>query len=345
MADQWVVDGPATKERPTSSLRLAQECQVDDLRLVQECRVDDLDVSGSPRMQAVNLEHVRTLAEVEGDLPPIIVSRATMQVIDGRHRLAAAVMNGRRTITARFYEGSEADAFLLAVSTNVRHGLPLTLAERRAAAERIVRSHPNMSDRGIARAAGLAAKTVASIRASVLDGANMPPTRVGQDGRVRPLTTVEGRRAAFVLISSRPQASLREVARASGISVGTVRDVRKRMRAGQDPVPPGLRESEDDAASRTERPAAVPQDEPAPALIARSIVQRLRRDPTLRYTDAGRRLLRWLGFRSLEEEECRRMLEDVSPHCAPLISEFARQTAAVWVEVADELERRHGDAS
>jgi hypothetical protein len=52
------------------------------------------------------------------------------------HRLRAAVANGQEAVDVRYFDGSAADAFLRAVEANVKHGLPLSLADRRAAAQR-----------------------------------------------------------------------------------------------------------------------------------------------------------------------------------------------------------------
>ncbi|MCX4231292.1 MULTISPECIES: helix-turn-helix domain-containing protein [Streptomyces] len=159
-----------------------------------------------------------------------------MRVIDGMHRLLAARLRGQQTIEVEFFDGSPEDAFLRAVASNVPHGLPLSLADRRTAAARIIASHPQMSDRAIARAAGLGAKAVAAIRRRSSGGVPQLGARVGRDGKVRPLSSVEGRRRAAELIAERPQASLREVARYAGISPATVSDVRKRLESGQAPV-------------------------------------------------------------------------------------------------------------
>lgn len=96
------------------------------------------------------------LAAVEAKLPPIIVHRATMRVIDGMHRLAAAKLRNDETIEVRFFEGTEQEAFVLAVKANISHGRPLSLTDRTSAAERIIVSHPAWSDRAIAVAAGSA---------------------------------------------------------------------------------------------------------------------------------------------------------------------------------------------
>lgn len=133
--------------------------------------------------------------------------------------------------------GVEADVFLRAVQENIAHGLPLTQADRRAAAERVIATHPHMSDRAIGHVAGLAAKTVAGIRKRSTDHPAQSNTRVGRDGRVRPLDSSEARRRAAELLASQPGSSLRDVARAVGISPATVLDVRKRLECGESPVP------------------------------------------------------------------------------------------------------------
>ncbi|MFE3193073.1 ParB N-terminal domain-containing protein [Nocardia sp. NPDC059240] len=104
------------------------------------------------------------LTESSTPLPAIIVHRRTMRVVDGAHRLAAAKELGHETIAVRFFDGSENEAFVLAVHANIAHGLPLSLAERKAAARRLVLSHPQWSDRLIADVAGLSHKTVSAER-------------------------------------------------------------------------------------------------------------------------------------------------------------------------------------
>jgi len=126
----------------------------------------------SPRIHEENAEHVELLVAAGTAVPPIIVHRPTMRVIDGLHRLRAAQRCGRRTIGVRFFDGDEAAAFVLAVTANAGHGLPLSLADRKRAAARIVGCYPRWSDRKIASITGLAPGTVAGIRLSVSSGAD-----------------------------------------------------------------------------------------------------------------------------------------------------------------------------
>src|ERR1700733_805207 len=118
----------------------------------------------SPRCLGEDPEHVRAIAELEEDLPPIVVNRASRRVIDGMHRLKAARLRGDDEVEVRLFDGDDASSFVLAVRVNIIHGLPLTLTDRKAAAERIVKAYPQWSDRMVALVTGLAAKTVAALR-------------------------------------------------------------------------------------------------------------------------------------------------------------------------------------
>jgi len=73
----------------------------------------------------------------------------------------------------------------------------LSQADRRAAAERIIVSHPHMSDRAIGHAAGVVAKTVVAIRKRSTEDVPQSYARVGRDGRVRSLNSGEGCRRPY----------------------------------------------------------------------------------------------------------------------------------------------------
>ncbi|MGV9519404.1 hypothetical protein ACWDRS_04315 [Streptomyces griseus] len=148
--------------------------------------VDSLLPADSAR-GALDEKHVQVLAALEGDFEPVLVHRPTLRVIDGMHRLSAEVLRGRQDIAVRFFDGSEADAYVLSARANVRHGLPLTLDERRTAATRILRSHPHWSDRSVAECVGLSGKTVGRLRRCATEEIPQSPTRTGRDGTVRRL--------------------------------------------------------------------------------------------------------------------------------------------------------------
>lgn len=304
-----------------------------------EVPIASLREADSPRLDGLDHRHTRVLAEVGADLPPILVSRSSMRVIDGMHRLSAALQNGRDRIHAEFFDGTDEEAFLLGVKANVAHGLPLTLADRRAAAKRIIWSHPQLSNRSIAVTTGLAAKTVAAIRHQQHEHHHpVVPARIGRDGRVRPLDGAAGRRLAGEVVAAQPNASLRQIARQAGISVGTARDVRDRVRAGEDPVLPLRRATPNDGP-----PGLAGRIPPPPRGDAdiRSTLQRLRLDPALRYTETGRSILHWLDIHLVMPSEWESLFERIPPHSAIPVSEIARECAAEWLRLAGVLERRH----
>lgn len=283
--------------------------------------------SDSPRLAGEDSDHVRLLAESADVLPPVLVHRATMRVIDGMHRLRAAVICGEDTVRVRYFDGDEAEAFVLGVRANVAHGLPLSLADRRVAAMRIIASHPRWSDRAIASATGLAARTVAVIRRCATADAPQSRTRIGRDGRVRPLSSADGRRMACLMLREDPSTSLRQVATAAGISLSTVRDVRDRLARGEDPVPPKQRQREEYPPS-----TALVVDtlrDPPPDLLSR-----LRQDPSLRFSEMGRALIRLLSIHALTDQDRKGLLDAVPEHCRGVVAELAHACAETWQELA-----------
>lgn len=289
--------------------------------------IASLTFAGSPRALGEDPEHLRLLAATEAELPPILVHRPTMRVIDGRHRVAVARQRGDDRIEARFFHGSEADAFVLAVTSNIAHGLPLSLADRRAAAARIVRTHPLWSDRTVASVAGISARTVADVRTGLGEAARRP-ARLGRDGRVRAVDGGEGRRAAAELIAEHPGLPLRTVAKRAGISPETARDVRNRLRRGESPVP--------DRRPRAARPVR-PGDELAVA-NPESAAQRLQAEPALRNSEAGRALLRLLLMHAAETEKWDRIADGIPSHRSGTVADLAWACSKIWEDFADRIE-------
>jgi ParB-like chromosome segregation protein Spo0J len=305
---------------------------------VETVKIDTLQVSLSPRLAGVSDEHVRLLAETGDPLPPIIVHRPTLSVIDGAHRVRAAVLRGQTHIEARFFDGAEDDAFVLAVHVNGTHGLPLSLADRKAAALRIINSYPQWSDRAIARTTGLSDKTVGAVRRHPDAGPAYADTRMGRDGRLRPLDAKEGRRLAAELIRENPGISLRGVARHSGISPETARKVRDEvLRETHTEHPPsrggagGVRGDQRRGDGSAEVPTA--------QVIARKL-RILQRDPVLRFNETGRVLLRLLTFHQLISERRDGLVRSVPGHSLGTVTEVALACARAWQELAAELERR-----
>ncbi|MGW0880274.1 ParB/RepB/Spo0J family partition protein [Streptomyces sp. NPDC002671] len=309
-------------------------------RQTQLIPVNALLAADSPRLAGEVEEHARTLAESEAVLPPIVVHRPTMRVVDGMHRLRAAVLRGDDLIEVRFVEGTEQDAFVLAVKLNAEHGMPLSRQDRVAAAMRIVESHPAWSDRRIAAVTGLSPGVVGSLRARA-GGTPQLALRTGRDGRRRPVNSAAGRLAASRVIAETPDASLREIASKAGIAVATARDVRRRMRLGQDPVTPRLRLAV--GTDYTGEEAGGPPDAsgtPLSPLVWESMLSSMRRDPSLRMSQIGRRLLQLLRAHLFTAEQQKVLIDGIPAHRTADVARMARDCASWWLQFARDVEGR-----
>lgn len=293
-----------------------------------------LAAADSPRLSGESLEHIRTLAESDEKLPPIAVHRGTMRVIDGMHRLRAARLRGCTEIEARFVDADEASSFVLAVSENVRHGLPLSLADRKAAAERIIGSYPQWSDRMVGSVTCLSAKTVAALRQRLGVG-QVPLATVGRDGRIRPRDGERRRQIARDLMIADPAASLRKIARQAGISPETARNVRMRLNADS------AAQAEDDGRTDEEQESlAHLSGATAEARRVKQAFEALKSDPSFRSTETGRSLLRMLAAWQVLKEHADGLIEHIPTHCLDRVALVAGACASEWQTFADTVEQR-----
>ncbi|ONK10136.1 ParB N-terminal domain-containing protein [Streptomyces sp. MP131-18] len=302
--------------------------------------LSELTTSDSPRRSGTDAEHIRLLAESAAELPPILVNRRTMRVIDGTHRVHAAALRGEDSIEAVLLDCDDDEAFLLAVEVNVTHGLPLTRADRTAAAKRIIASHADWSDRAIASVTGLSHKTIGSIRRRSSGEIPQSATRRGRDGRVRPVDASAGRIQAGRMLADRPDTPLREIAREAGVCPATVRDVRARIQRGEAPVPAGRRVAVAPAATPLRPQARAEEEDEGPELSVR--IRNLRKDPSLRFSESGRTLLRLLDACTVGPQEWHRISDNVPPHCVEIIVSAARECSRAWEDFAVELDQRRG---
>ena len=333
------VESDETKDLESAGLELAH---LDGLPITH-VSISSLLFDNSPRQGGKNDEHARMLAESEEQLPPIVVHGQSMQVIDGVHRVRAAIMRGEERIEARIYYGTDDDAFVLAVRMNITHGLPLTLADRTAAAIRIIGSHPQWSDRMIATAVGLSAGTVGKVRRRSTVQDVQSNTRVGKDGRVRPVDSAAGRLKVTELLAERPTSPIRAIAKEAGVSLSTVHAVRRRLHADQHPTAEnqGIQE----LPTTPERPDLTPSrgvagDLGSPGGVdVAAILADLKKDSLLQ-RDPGQSLLRCLARFRVEVAECSKIVEMVPDHCASSVAKLACEYARVWTKVAAQLEKR-----
>lgn len=319
---------------PSSDCTVQDWIRRGDAAPVENVPLASIRNSFTPRKTKVNEHHAGVLAQSPLPLPPIVIHRASMRVIDGVHRLRATELRGQNTIPARFFDGNGAQAFALAVHLNVTHGLPLTLSERKAAAQRIVATYPHWSDRSIGLIAGVSNKTVGKLRECATGEVSQLGPRLGRDGKTRPGSPAVGRRRAAEFLSMNPRASLREIARGAGVSVTTARDVRRRIDKGESPLPDNLAYP---SGQRSGRPGGATNAKAGealrglreiagaqvpPAIRGHDLLQRLRNDPSVRSSERGRKLLRLLSSVVVAISACNEFAEAVPLHCSGTIAKL-----------------------
>lgn len=308
--------------------------------------LDALRTGPGLRVAGLDREHVLRLVDVIDQVPPIVVDRVSRAVVDGYHRVEAARLAGRRVIRARLLAGSELDLLVAALDANGSHGLPLTRTDRRLAADRLLRLNPDFSDRRVAVLVGVSPGMIARLRSSTAPSGRLntddeqtevidqpgperrpPDHRLGRDGRLRPTSAAPGKDRARELFAERPQATLREVALAAGISVGTAHRVRTDL----------LRDSMRTAPLPSTRPADLIRDvveNPARCLA------RLQRDPALSRSESGREVLTRLRALVLTPGDGTRFVGGIPEHQIEEAARLVRQAARQWVLIADHLESR-----
>ncbi|MFY1669573.1 ParB N-terminal domain-containing protein [Plantactinospora sp. WMMB334] len=305
----------------------------------------------SPRLDGTSPAHTRQLADLVAMVPPIVVQRASLRVVDGMHRLEAARSRGEHLIPVVYFDGTDEEAFVAAVRLNSVHGMPLSARDRAAAVGRILGAHPHWSDRRIAAVCGVSPKTVAAQRRRSPDHRNRLGVRVGRDGRRHPLSAEKGRRIATEIMRSRPGASLREVAREAGISVGTAMDVRRKLAAENGVVNPAeaglpsppVAHAAPAAPVRSNVTVLRPTGKWSSAtgqgatLTAEARLERLLHDPSLRYTERGRALLRLASMTLAFIARSDTVAENVPDHCRESLRAIADACADGWQEFGERL--------
>lgn len=299
------------------------------------------------RQAGTDATHVRLLADAAASvkLPSILVQKNSLRIIDGMHRVEAAKLCGVHAIGARIVDCTDQEALVLAVKSNTLHGLPLSRADRISGAKRILASHPDWSDRAVAVITGLSAKAIASLRNSTVGDSPLHLKRLGRDGKRRPVAVGEGRRRAAEYIGAHPEASLREVAREADVSLGTVHDVREKLRRGApatsekpNPVQPAA------ASAVVGLPAPVTSSLPvrreSRQLTWPDICTKLTSDPALRYTDGGRAFLRWMAAHSMQADEWREFIDAIPQRWMKDVSQAAMVMSEQWREFAMQMRYR-----
>jgi hypothetical protein len=144
----------------------------------------------------------------------------------------------------------------------------------------------------------------------------------------------------MAVLAEHPDASLREVARLSGVSPATVSDVRRRLAAGESPMPSNAEPDEspgtDRGGSLAERPGSDAREsqgymDPGPVL------EKLLRDPSLRHKEGGRQLLHLLRQNVVGVQDLMDLSDVVPPHCRSLVINLAQHYRDAWQCFAEKL--------
>lgn len=360
-----------------------------DLKNFERVSVRDVAISAlSPglylRQCGTNAAHVQLLIDAAGssDLPPILVQEQGWRVIDGLHRLEAAKLRGDQTIKARFLDCTDSEALVLAIKSNTSHGLPLSKADRVSGAKRVLSAHPDWSDRAIAGITGLSPKTIASMRNRSGAPAHLGSKRLGRDGRRRPISADEGRRRAADYITAHPNASLRQVARETDVSLGTVHDVSARLRRGVSPernghrlaarkigvhspdrpadigpVPGPANGTANGAVNGTANGAAngtvngtangtVPRRKNHTDVLPTwpRVAAKVANDPTIRYTEGGKEFLRWMALHATQPNGWRDFIGSIPVHWLGVIAPIADDISREWSLFAERLKNKQDSA-
>lgn len=192
-----------------------------------------------------------------------------------------------------------------------------------------LRAEPTWSDRRIALACGVSPKLVARTRSGAAVAQPVQAgteKRVGRDGRARPVRAGAMRASILKMLDEQPNASLRTVAAALGVSPETVRTVRRTREAGVGVVETrweGARSSLDDLVLLRFR-----REAPAP----------WRGDTAFSSTTTGEAFVDWFESTNIGDERCR--ADEVPLSRIYEIADEARRRAAFWTEFADLVERR-----
>src|SRR2546430_11035320 len=97
---------PDVEAGSANYVALAQEYRGRLERRVGTVPISALRPGDSPRLDGLDSDHIRTLLEIDGELPPILVHRGTMRAIDGMHREDAARAASRPSMPPQFFEGN-----------------------------------------------------------------------------------------------------------------------------------------------------------------------------------------------------------------------------------------------
>jgi hypothetical protein len=174
-----------------------------------------IELAETRDVRPIDNDHVERLSLGVEALPPIDVVKLTearFGILAGYHRVAASRLAGKKTVRVVVHDLETEQWHPFAVRSNLKHGLPLTMAQRREAARRMLLDNPRRSDRDIAADSGLSAPTVGKLRHQAIEddepGVKDLHLRVGRDGKSYPVPPAKGDAIERVVIEQGPGTGL-----------------------------------------------------------------------------------------------------------------------------------------
>ena len=153
-----------------------------------------IDMSGSTQVRVsldqatVNL-YAELMEHQRLDPIQVLFDGHKYWIWDGYHRLHAAIKRGDKTISAIIRDGTEQEALERALTqANIRHGMPLSNADKVKKARMALRLWTGMSNSVLAKKIGVSMPTIAKYRATEEAAGNINIVHVvtGADGVNRP---------------------------------------------------------------------------------------------------------------------------------------------------------------
>jgi hypothetical protein len=306
---------------------------------VEELPIAHLRLGEGIRTGGLDQQHIELLMESVDSWPPIVVWGDDPIVVDGFHRVEAATRLGRYSVQATRFFGSREEVFMEAVRRNTSHGLPLSVADRRSAARRVLAGNPEWSNRRIASLCGLSDKTVGGLRRASSEVIVGVERRVGRDGRVRPVQSRQVRERVKQALAENPKGSLRAIAAVAEVSPETVRSVRANLLACEH----ASRGSEDfglwtrrETSNRSVLSLVSHSHEPAESP---TLCREWLSDRAFTGSDDGAKFIRWFASTGVSEAWHDYVWTVPLGRVYEVVDE-ARRRAAAWTSFASLLESR-----
>lgn len=153
-----------------------------ELNLKQIIKHRDLQIRDQ-----IDMNRVSFLEDVYEGWDPLLIYKVDSKyyLADGYHRITAAERLNLDKVNVEVVEGTFHDALIAAIKANsVHRGMPLTLKERKHAAELLLITNTNWSNVRIAEIAGISDPSVLKIRTGLENQNIIKPTevRLGKDG-------------------------------------------------------------------------------------------------------------------------------------------------------------------